>query len=97
VALAIPRTVPSVPFVAIIVVIPGSSAVNTPVAESIVPTVVLVLVQNAAGLIDIEPPFWSEPTAVKACVWPTSFDALAGETVMVVSTGFGVEDGYGSE
>ncbi len=65
ITVAIPLTVPLLPFLAIMVVVPTLFAVNTPVAELIVPTVVLLLLQNAAGLIVIGLLFWSRPDAVK--------------------------------
>lgn len=87
VMLAVPLTVPLVPFLAVMVAVPVASAVNTPVVGLIVPTVVLLLLQATAGLIAMDAPFWSKPAAVKVCVPPTTFDADVGETVMVFRTG----------
>ena len=58
VTLAVPLTVPPIPLVAVMVVVPAASAVNTP-AESIVPTAGSLLLQTTAGLIVMEAPFWS--------------------------------------
>jgi len=59
--------------------------VNTP-ALLIVPTLVLLLLHVTVMPV-IALPFWSFGTAVKVVVLPTSTVVVAGETVIVVSTG----------
>ncbi|VVB93571.1 Uncharacterised protein [uncultured archaeon] len=87
VAVAVPLTDP---LAAVIVAVPAAFAVNLPV-ESIVPTVVLLLVHVTVAVIGL--PFWSSVAAVKVWVPPTTTDAVAGETVILVNTGGGVAPG----
>jgi len=56
------------PFVAVIVLVPIAIAVNTPVLASIVPTLVLLLVQFTVAANAV--PFWSSVVAVNVVVLP---------------------------
>ncbi len=87
VTVAVPLTVPLVPFIAVIVVLPAASALNAPVVASIVPTAVSLLLQTTVGLIAMGAPNWSKPAAVKVWLPPMASDALAGVTVIEVRTG----------
>jgi hypothetical protein len=80
------------PLVAVIAVIPGAIAVNSP-ALVIFPTPVLLLLHVISALIGF--PNWSLGNAVKDSVLPTTTEAIAGEIVMVVSLGIGVRVGVG--
>ena len=76
--------------VAVIVLVPGAIAVNTPVLLLIVPTLVLLL--DHVTVDEIALPSWSSVDAVKVVVFPTSTDVDDGEMVMFVRTGVVVTD-----
>ena len=83
---AVPITdIPTDALYAPIVVVPAASAVNSPVS-SIVPIagVTLPHVKTTSG---ITLSYWSYAVAVNCSVLPTVRFAVAGKTVMVVSTG----------
>jgi len=74
----------TLPFDAVIVVVPTLSAVNT-LEELIVPTVVLLLLHVTVALIGL--PDWSFGEAVKVCMLPEATETEDGVAVIVVSTG----------